>query len=463
MTSIGSHLLSPPVSTPPASSPPPKLESEDYVGVKTKKRQWGRKGKGRGRKQRRGQEASDETIASPVAVKSGPSTLASRDSYGTAYNSSQKDPKHYHPIECTLPRSATFPNTGGPRNAQQPTLLRIHTLMHASTEPKANKETHSLALESLRRYDCQRGQQANSKLRRLSESLETAIGKVMPMDRNPTMRSLGNKSSRGTQPATLGLDQSDQIPKDNLMSTNTPASITLRKPSKAVTLMSSPVPETMANSPVAVSSVDSKIEYSELVAFRSIVKGSNTLGEPEKIPLHSKVRTRSSTISLGSSERESPKGLIERDDLKSTRRSRTASTVLTFADTHVTLGIFAAEPKRRQASVASGFQSRRLSMVQLLSSDSIHEIIWREGESTSDSSSPNRASAEHAGSSSRRESAPYEDSMSGGKSRGNKDTKVHCSGLNNAVLNSLDQQMLEWTWGVNADPPIDMEEGGDSS
>ena len=70
------------------------------------------------------------------------------------------------------------------------------------------------------------------------------------------------------------------------------------------------------------------------------------------------------------------------------RRSSTlAANALTFTDVHIAPGTFVVEPKSRKQSFASLQEPpRRVSVVQFQARNSIHEVIWREDETTSNSS-----------------------------------------------------------------------------
>lgn len=78
------------------------------------------------------------------------------------------------------------------------------------------------------------------------------------------------------------------------------------------------------------------------------------------------------------------------------RHSVLASNALTFTDIHIAPGTFLVDPKSRRHSLVVAEQSpRRISVVRFRSRISVHEIIWREDETTSDSSltSSSRTSA----------------------------------------------------------------------
>ena len=448
MNSVSPQLLSPRVSTPPDSSPPPKLEAEDYLGAHSRKKLKGKRGR-KGRKHYEKRNASDETHSSQKLLSSGPPTLASRSSYRTSHGSIQQEESSPSPSEGPLQKSATFPRLGSYGDAQQPTVLRIHTLMNATLEQTPTK-THSLALESLKRYDPQESHNGDGRLRRLSESIATTLGKYRPKDLGTTPRHAVDDHPRRTSFGQTNPNRATLMSEGNIpYGANKPASITLRKPSKAVTSPSSHAPGRMTDLPLAMSPVDSKA-FSELVAFRSTVLGSEIAGYEEDLPAQTGLSTRASTISFGNSDRATPKGLVDFGKSPNGKRSPPASTVLTFTDTHVAPGTFTVDTRSRRASVASGFQSRRLSVVQLFSRDSIHEVIWREGESTSDSSSPNQTSAFRGGTESSPASASCnKDSLCDGDFHVHQVPRSQSDLPKDPSSGQFDQQMLNWTWDNN--------------
>ncbi|MCJ1450256.1 hypothetical protein MMC28_000585 [Mycoblastus sanguinarius] len=76
--------------------------------------------------------------------------------------------------------------------------------------------------------------------------------------------------------------------------------------------------------------------------------------------------------------------LSERSNLK--RHSNPAETAITFTDVHLAPGTFAVEPKSSKPSLVHTDIPRRISVIYYKTRNSIHEIIWKEDETTSDCS-----------------------------------------------------------------------------
>lgn len=87
------------------------------------------------------------------------------------------------------------------------------------------------------------------------------------------------------------------------------------------------------------------------------------------------------------------------ESTKSRRQSAIADLAVTFADVHIAPGTFATNSNPHKNSFGSTESPQRVSAVQFRSRNSVHEIIWREDETTSGSSvscsSPGSSSPDH--------------------------------------------------------------------
>lgn len=172
----------------------------------------------------------------------------------------------------------------------------------------------------------------------------------------------------------------------------TPSSITLRKASNA----NESLPEYARSSMTAsVGLEDDQFRSpdappSELLAFYS-----STTNEVEDVvlsifPSPGVSGSQSAPKERLSTTKSSPPNPMLPLNMQSTKiqgRSALAASATTFTDVHIAPGTFAVESKPRKQSVLQ-MQSppRRISVVQFHTRNSVHEVIWREDETTSDSS-----------------------------------------------------------------------------
>ena len=216
---------------------------------------------------------------------------------------------------------------------------------------------------------------ANSR-RRLSETLSSALGGLRP-------RLLDLKRKRS---------------KSSLL----PATITVRKASVAVGLKGADDVVGVDNHQIdpCLDSPPSQPETpsSELVAFRSTMLGVADRGILPPTP--SLEEQASTTRVLSGSQvkgvQEGYQSFLLGEGLGKRPRSTTAGTAITLANVCVAPGTFSVDPKSRRSSMASRGSPRRLSVIQFRSRNSVHEIIWSEDETTSESGSCKTISLESA-------------------------------------------------------------------
>ena len=355
-------------------------------------------------------------------------------------------------------RKSTFPPLGSIHGSiQQPTLLRINTLMSTEIDTRTENESRSPASESLRRLSLSKVSQEKSTLRRLSENLATTLDRVR-QQLPPSIAPANNRTSSQTH--NVADPGSTRRRSEELQASSfrqgtileNPVSIILRKASKAPGLLHSSSTPALSESDDAHRITEPRNSFSELISFRTTLLSPAAESPPKSRPENA--RTRSSTLTFSSSSGAgTPKALIKFDEASCKKSTPTASTALTFTDTHVAPGTFVLNAESQQASIISGSPSRRLSLVQIKSRDSVHEVIWSEGESRSDSgSSPSRPM-----STTREEVEPLDHDEAPSRAQGNllknaafgSDSQEHTHpymARRVKTLSSLDQTLLQWVW-----------------
>lgn len=143
---------------------------------------------------------------------------------------------------------------------------------------------------------------------------------------------------------------------------------------------------------------------------------------------------------------------------ESRRNGVLAATTITYTDVHVAPGTFTVGPKSRKPSLAVTDQlPRRISVVQFRSRDSVHEVVWREDETTSDSS---------FASSSRTSNSPKHRGQfpgsigpsSAGKTsptKENQNNPVHTMPMSSSMAEQLQGGLCQWSWTKPADSSSD--------
>ena len=421
VTSVSSQFLSPPVSNPPSTSPPPRVEAEDYLTARADHRQ---KGKHKARTGHRFLDRRDQSEGTEsgrrvlLSGSSSPSFTLSSVGPGEAVN--EKRPAGAESPRALSRRKQSYPPASVINDPQQPTVLKIHALLGAKAEPKDDEPISSPASESLRRLSQSVDSRDSSKLRRLSESFSATLGKIQP----PRFRDQAKKET-----------QSSFVPE-------TPATITLRKPSKGPYTPTNLSSQHVEKGSRSASLSEAKVAFSELVSFRTTMLSPNQVETPTA-PQPENKRTRSSTLGFGSSGKSTPKTLVQFDESPHRRRSPTATTVMTFADTHVVPGTFGTGSRR--ASLVPGSPSRRLSIVQFKSRDSVHEIIWREGESTSGSSSSRKMSPDRV---EQYSTIPETPTSTNGPTESSQRTDGDIA--EPGPFSAFDRSLQEWAWNKPA-------------
>lgn len=135
------------------------------------------------------------------------------------------------------------------------------------------------------------------------------------------------------------------------------------------------------------------------------------------------------------------------------RHSDLAENMLTFTDVHIAPGTFSVEAdSRKQSLAATEPPPRRISVVQFRSRNSIHEVIWREDETTSGSSftssSRTSTSPRRVGQSWRSgKPSPEADE---GQAKELPEVSMHNAPVPSAGMEQLPVDLFQWSWGKTA-------------
>ena len=242
----------------------------------------------------------------------------------------------------------------------------------------------------------------------------------------------------------------------------TPATITLRKASNVYTV--SPSITSMSASLIR------ECEYTrppgapstELLAFYSspaLEKRPTltSLPSPEGNEAPRSLRKQSTiTFDMSSpSFRRRSKSVSQFSDISNARRcSMPVEAALTFADVHIAPGSFATETKSRAQPLVPIEVGRRISTVLFRSHNSIHEVIWREDETTSDSSlTASSGASQDAGHSFRSASSPEGEGSSAQRLAVEpKGKKILITAVpeSTSLFTKMPENLFRWTWGASS-------------
>lgn len=420
--SRSSGYLTPPVSGPRSMSPPPRTEADDYLNAHLSRRD-GRAYYGRQtRKHHNTREYSGEMSPS---VRSLPLRLESKshggrcNSCGTSSIAGDAESASDSPLlesvrklklqttfhECRPDTKADAVHAQARRSPESP-----------FDEPEVSETPAVLALRSLTMPRSEIENRAPQALRRMSTALSNTYDFLK--SRTPTMKPSRKVSkepedvqrrreSHGKKLSRQNSYQSRPTFRDSKGLSGmlgTPAAITLRKASNVYA--PTPVMSSMAASIISedIREATPEAPVSELLAFYStptlMIRGMKPTKatSPESNISSSSITTETSSTLNPSAQPMQKKSMsiVRFNKQPSVRRfSDPAEATLTFADVYVAAGSFAVEPNSRKDSLVPGEALRRISVVHFKSRNSVHEVIWREDETTSGSSlsSGSRASA----------------------------------------------------------------------
>lgn len=314
----------------------------------------------------------------------------------------------------------------------------------------------SPAAQSLQRLNQVDETKTYTNLRRLSENFSSTIQRLRPRTLDPKRKDENAGLAREAQPSRQRRpDQREEnLSKPNgLIARKLPSIITLRR----ATLESTPIVaddsssnvETQGRSPSSGVTSDSKATGSELVAFRSMPLAKSDTNSPS-----SRRRSMYEGHEALQAQLEASQGRSKVFDLASglkvTARKASAGEALTRTDVHITPGTFYDEARTVKSSRASNGSPRRMSVVQIVSCNTVNAIIWREEESPSSSSSTQTPSPRRT-----------EPDTSGASINSRRMIKVDSALLRDAAADQMDLErqgnrklsgevnMFEWSWGKN--------------
>ena len=465
-------------------SPPPRQEADDYMNAHRPEPHHYKRKHTR-RKTRRfhsNREGSEGPGPPQLSLRSGPQTASSIGSDRELCAAKNSDDEDDAGSNAPLIRSVGPPNRRNRVHGQQksteydeahvqisPTLISSDTAIDESDSPAVNA-LRSLSFQVPVRSDSQG-------LRRVSTAFANTLHLFKP---NPAVTfaavpshqasKKAEEASRRSSAHSKSLAYQDincsrptfKDGKDVSRALETPATITLRKASNVYA--TSPIKTSMGASLTREHECKRAADAptSELLAFYSSPALEN--GPPltdipslENAEASTSLKGRPTITFEAESQcaRRRSKSVSQFNDISNARRCSTqAEAAITFADVHVAPGSFAIGPRSRKQSLVPAEFSRRISTVHFRSHNSIHEVIWREDETTSDSSltASSRAS-QHAGHSLRSTPSPEsEGSPTRKQALKQKETRTFLPMVPESVskFTKMPDNLLRWTWGTSS-------------
>lgn len=466
-------FLTPPVSGTPNMSPPPRHEAEDYMNVHVPDdhRNKSKHLREKKRKLYNTREGSEGSRPPQRSLRSGPQTVLSQDSDCELCAPDHSDGDERKGSNAPLIKAeGRLDLRNHVHRPQDTTEVQVQTWPTLNSSVVVGNDSDSPAVTALRSHTLQLPARSNSQgLQLVSTALANTINLFKPKPGVSFAASHSHKASKKAEEASRrssahskslayqdidGRRPASKDRKDVPGTLGTPATITLRKASNIYARI--PITTSMSASLTRERehrrAADAPV--SELLAFyssptlekRPTLTGLSSPPSPE-VPRSLKEQT---TIALGDespSIRRGSKSVSQFSDISNARRcSLPAEAALTFADVHVAPGTFAVTPKSRKQSLVPAEFGRRISTVQILSRDSVHEVIWREDETTSDSSfTASSGASQHIAHSFR--STPSSHIM-GSPTREpgteQKDTKA-------AMCTKMPDKLFRWSWEESAE------------
>ena len=457
-------------------SPPPRHEADDYMNVHVShnhhyKKKQPRKSPRQTHETREGSEGTR-----PQRSRRSGSQTASSDAIDCDFSAANKsdgddDAGSNAPLVNDLGSSNRRDQVHGPQSLTENGGVRVQESPTLASSVSTLDEHDSPAVSALRSLSFHAPVRSKSQgLQRVSTALANTFNRFRP---NPAVSFADvpfHQASRRAEEAsrrssahskTLAyrdinrrcptFEGGEHVPQ----TLETPATITLRKASKID--MASPFKTSMGASLSREQECERPADApaSELLAFYSTPASENVttpsdISSPESVEAPKSPRQQSASTSEmeAQSFRERSKSVSQCRDVSNARRCSTpAEATLTFADVHVAQGSFANGPKSSKQSSLLAESSRRISIVQFRSRNSVHEVIWREDDTTSGSSlTTSSGGSQYAGHSFR--SSPSSESR-GSPTR---EPAIKTSGKNASVsiFSKLPNHLFQWTWGQSA-------------
>ena len=456
VTSASSQFLTPPMSGARSSSPPPKRDAEDYLAARSRQRHTAKRKSTHRKLHSAIKEGSDDSVGLARPSGSRSSTLASLSSHYDASDSPGREGDTESSFASRFLRSATFSASPLPIDRQAQRLWELDRAPTGILTYLHSERSTSPAAKSLQRLKQVNETKTNTSLRRLSENLSSTIQRFRSTTLDSRKRDADSalageaQSTRQRQP-----DQREEnLSKPNMMTARKlPSIITLRRATLETTPLvandSSSNVGTPGKSPSSGVTGESKATGGELVAFRSMPLAKNDTDSPS-----SRRRSMYEGHEALQAQLEASQSRSKVFDLASgskvTARKASAGEALTRTDVHINPGTFYDEARTVKSSKASNGSPRRMSVVQIVSCDTVNAIIWREEESLSSSSStqtpsPRRTEPDTVGASINSRRMVQVDSV---LPRDAVADQMDLERQGNRKL-SREVNMFEWSWGKN--------------
>ena len=422
-------------------------------------------------------EESESSRRPQRSRRSGPQTTSSDGSGSGLYVPSSLDGDENSSAKVPLLKAFAQPNEllQGSQSNTEINRVHVQTWPPLSSTVDVVNEADSPSVNALRSLSLKVPPRSNSQgLQRVSTSLarsltffkpKPAVSFVTVPSHQSSKRS--EEISRRSSAHSKSLAYVDVNPrrptfKDGKVTSRTletPATITLRKASKVYA--TSPTTTSMS------ASLDRECEQKrvedapacELLAFYSSPTLTNKptlsdLSSPES-PEAAKSLEEQPIITADMTSTRAQRGsrsVSQFSDISNARRcSVPAEALLTFADVHVAPGSFAVEAKSRRQSLVPTEFNRRISTVHFWSRDSVHEVIWREDETRSDTSlTASSGASEQVGHSFR--STPSSEIVESQVQEPPKGSKaaVPMASDSKSRLTKIPETLYQWTWGASS-------------
>ena len=387
-------------------SPPPREEVDDYLNAHSH----GKHRKRAGRQSRHHRNTTEEAEVPGFALPSPKSTTRSigvrSDSCSASSMATDGESVSDAPFRRKCMEQLKL-NTNIPLNLQDISefdAIRVPTWSTFNVPVSENRDAESPAVNALRSLSQPLTPDTESRtLRRMSTALAATLGFLTPgkvsMDPSKTAcksstasREEGQHRNNFSGRSCPSRRTTFKRPKVATTTLETPATITLRKASNM--FVPSPVTSSLSTSIINGDAYkpDPLAPTSELLAFYATPVVSRE--RPQHLSGPSpKMSNSSSSVQVNMSWNQDA---FSRSKLKKSTSmtqfndidcySSPAESTLTFTDVHTAPGSFAVGSRSRKTSSSFSESFRRISVVHFRSRNSVHEVIWREDETTSGSS-----------------------------------------------------------------------------
>ena len=428
-------------------------------------------------------EGSESSRPTQRSLKLGPQTVSSNVSGCEVCTARGSDGNEDSDSNAPL-----FKNVGGysrQSGLHEPQRKAVINEVHVQKSPTLSSsidpvdESESPAVSALRSLSFQVPKRSNSQgLQRVSTVLSNTLNVFRPApavsfvavpshNASKKAQEISRKSSAHSKSLAYR-DTNCRHPtfkdgKDGSQTLGTPATITLRKASNIYT--NSPISTSMSASlsHEGEQTRPADAPASELLAFYS----SSTFGKapaladarfPESAGAHTSLRKQPAIMFDSEPQflRRDSKSVSQINDISNARRySIPAEAALTFADVHVAPGSFTIGAKSGEQSLVNGEFSRRISTVLFQSRNSVHEIIWREDETTSDSSlTTSSKTSQHAGHSFRSTPTPESEGSptreQGIEPKKKKKALLPMISESASIFTKRPDNLFRWTWASSS-------------